>query len=459
MRVPPFAAPCAIALALLCGLLVSAASAAAKPGPRPPSAPALTLGPGLTAGGVTVTLPPAGLSIEYPVMAAQLGSAACPPPALTAELQRLGSPPLQLAGQSQDFTVPGQSSSSLPPNWESLTSYPLAPEFWTRLHCLLSAAPSPLTVGLNVRKGQLAWAEQMASAARASATAGLTFSLGNEPDLYYLPNFASLTKPQPNEEASAASLYLQAAGYIRPAAAGAPLAGPELSTPQHWRASLPRVLSTLGLQVLGVHMYPLSVCRTPRAATVSGLLSEGVGAAPRRLAWAVADATAAHAAPVITEANSVSCGGKAGVSDTPAAAVWALRFVLSALKTGFREVRFHFSGNPYDPFYLRGGEIVRRPLEGAMVALNQWLPVGARLRSVPLRGLTATAIATAHGRSVLILDNESAKAVSVVLAGYAGRGMKSFAARGAPPRLVPVKGSASRVRATIPSEDVLAVSF
>src|SRR6202012_1081902 len=110
------------------------------------------------------------------------------------------------------------------------------------------------------------------------------------------------------------------------------------------------------------------------AATIKGLLSGGVGAAPSRLAWVGADARALGIPAVIPDANSVSCGGKAGVSDTRAAAVWAVRFVLSALKTGFAEVRFHFSGDPYDPFSLVNGEVVRRPIEAAMVALGQWLP-------------------------------------------------------------------------------------
>ncbi len=448
----------ALVLALAWG--PTAAAGARYTGRAGSSSPVVTLGPRLTAGaGVTVTTPPAGLSIEYPVMAAQLGSGPCPPPALTAELQRLGSPHLQLAGQSQDFTVPGQSSASLPPNWENLTSYPLTPEFWTRLHCLLSVARAPLTVGLNVRRGQLAWAEGIAAAARATATNGLSFSLGNEPDLYYLPNFASLTKPQAGEEQAAVNLYLQAAGYIRAATGGAPLIGPELSTPAHWRAALPRVIAGLGLQTVGAHMYPLTVCRTPRTATISGLLSAGVGEAPQRIAWVAHAAAAAGKAAVISEANSVSCGGKPGVSDSRASAVWAIRFVLSALASGFSEVRFHFSGNSYDPYYTRGGEVVRRPLETAMAALNHWLPAGATVRYVPVRGLVASAIATPAGSSLLILDNENSKPTTVLLTGYTGKGVQSFAAGGSRPQLVAVKGSPARRRAVIPSEDVLAVTF
>jgi len=73
------------------------------------------------------------------------------------------------------------------------------------------------------------------------------------------------------------------------------------------------------------------------------LLSAGAGESPAASRGSSADAGAARVPAIISEANSVSCGGMAGVSNSPASAVWAVRFVLSALKTGFREVRFHLS--------------------------------------------------------------------------------------------------------------------
>ncbi len=368
------------------------------------------------AAGAAVTLPPVGLSIEYPVMAEDLGGEACPPAALTAELLRLGSPPLQLAGASQDMVAPSGGAASSPTSWETATLYSLPATFWSQLHCLLSAAKDPLTVGLNMRTGNLAWATQMVAEARSAATDGLSFSLGNEPDLYGLPNYASLDKPLPGAELAEANLYLQLAAYLAPAVAGAPLVGPELSRPASWRSQLARVVSQSHEQTVGVHLYPLTACRTPRAVTIGGLLSAQAADAPSRLAWVVADARGAGLPAIISEANSASCGGLAGVSNSPAAAVWAVRFVLSALKTGFAEVRFHFSGNPYDPFVVRGGTVSTRPIESALVALNQWLPVGSTLRSVPrVRELVATAVRQPDGAIVLLLDNERARARQVVI--------------------------------------------
>ena len=138
-----------------------------------PARPAVTLGPSLTAPqGVPVTMAPTGLSLEYAVMAQQLGSAGCPPPALVAELARLGSPPLQLGGLSQDQTVPAGAMPNPPTSWDEATLYPLSSGFWSQLHCLLASTREPLTVGLNVHTGTPAWAAQMAPKRRAPPSPG-----------------------------------------------------------------------------------------------------------------------------------------------------------------------------------------------------------------------------------------------------------------------------------------------
>jgi len=367
--------------------------------------------------GVQVTMPPVGLSIEYPLLAQDLGTGACPPPALVAQLLQLGSPPLALAGASQDMTSPSGAPAGPGPSWAGATLYSLPAAFWSQLHCLLSAAKDPLTAGLNLKTGQLAWATQMVASAESAATNGLSFSLGNEPDLYELPNYADLGNKLSNQEDLAAiRLYLQLATVLRPAIGSFAVLGPELAAAKHWESQLPGVIAQLHEQTVGVHLYPFSACKDPRAATIRNLLSAGAGESPRSLAWVVADAGAAGVPAIISEANSVSCGGMAGVSNSPASAVWAVRFVLSALKTGFREVRFHLSGGSYDPFVVEGEEIVNRPLESALVALNQWLPVGSSLRTASAaKGLVTTAVSGDPGGPGVILDNEQARARTVKL--------------------------------------------
>jgi hypothetical protein len=395
----------------------------------------VALPPRLAGTGVTITAQPVGLSLEYPTMAQDLGTGACPPPALVAQLQALGSPPLELAGNSQDLTAPAGALSGVPSSWDTTTLYSLPAAFWSQLQCLLNAAKDPLTVGLNVKTGPPSWAAQMVAGAQSAAAAvgSPSFSLGNEPDLYGLPNYASLSRPLPGKEAAAANTYLRVAAALAPTLAGAPVIGPELARPTHWQHQLPSVIAAMHPQTVGVHMYPLSACSTPRAVTTHGLLSPSVGDAPRRLRWVVADAIAAHAPAIVSEANSASCGGASGVSDSPASAVWAVRFVLSALKTGFQEVRFHFSGAPYDPFVVSGEQVLTRPIDSAMVALNRWLAPGAKLRTLTgVQGLLASGVSEPAtgtgtpgtgapegqaGATMVILDNESAHARRVLVHG------------------------------------------
>jgi len=454
-----------VVLALGLSLGVAASSLAAAHGqsargtaPRAETPSEVTLTP--SPGGVQVTMAPVGLSLEYPVMAQDLGTGPCPPPALAAELLRLGSPPLALGGESQDMTEPGEAATGPPPSWDSATLYGLPSGFWSQLHCLLSATPDPLTVGLNMKTAQPSWAAQMVAGSQSAATAGLSFSLGNEPDLYYLPNYSSLGKPAGAEEAGAVNLYLQLAASLHQAAGGsAPLVGPELANAAHWQRALPRVIAALHETTVGVHMYPLTACGSPRAVTVGGLLSATAADAPSRLSWVVADANAAHVPAIISEANSVSCGGEAGVSDSPAAAVWAVRFVLSALKSGFREVRFHFSGGPYDPFIVRREEVLDRPLESALVALNQWLPVGASLQTIAgVQGLVATRLVTSAGAGRLILDNERAHSQAVVLRKVHSIRIEALSATRAGAQTTTLSSPRGRIKLVVAANTVLAVS-
>jgi len=455
-------------LSLLDGPAIAAGATPAKPGRggsvkpthHAPPPPEVSLAPaGSGAPGVAITMAPVGLSLEYPTMVQDLGTEACPPAALVAQLRLLGSPPISLAGASQDVTAPSGALAQPSASWEAATLYSLPADFWTQLHCLLSQAEDPLTVGLNLKTGQLSWAQQMVADAQGAATNGVSFSLGNEPDLYYLPDYASLDKPQPEEEALAVSLYLQLATYLQQALAGAPLIGPELALPEQWQRELPHVLETMHEQTVGVHMYPLSACGSPKAVTIRGLLSSLAANAPRRLAWVVADANAAGVPAIISEANSASCGGVAGVSDSPAAAVWAVRFVLSALDTGFREVRFHFSGNPYDPFIVSGGAVLTRPLESALVALNQWLAVGSTLHAIAgVRGLVVSAITEAAGSALVILDNQSAKAAPVLLTDAQSVHVQSLSAARAGLQEEQLSSPHGRIKLVLPANSVVAVS-
>jgi len=429
-------------------------AAAAVPVAAAPALPA----PAVTGPAVSVTMAPIGLSFEYPVMAAALGTGECPPPALVSELRAFGSPPISLAGDSQDLTAPAGAVQGQQPNWETSVLYSLPASFWSQLHCLLAATGEHLTAGINMRIGQLAWAQQMVAGAESAATGGLDFALGNEPDLYDLPDYAALAQVQSTEDVAAVNLYLQLASELEPALGGAPVIGPELAAPARWRGQLPRVVAQLHEQTVGVHLYPLTGCIFPQAVTVGGLLTPSSAQAPRGLSWVVADAQAAGIPAIISEANSAACGGRVGVSDSPAAGVWALRFVLDALETGFREVRFHFSGGSYDPFVVRGAEVLPRPLTAVLIAINAWLPPGSKVASVSgVKGLVATRLIGSPSAPELILDNETTKPRKLTLSSAAPATVQEMSPLFAGLRSAVLPARRGRVKVVVPAESVIAV--
>jgi hypothetical protein len=215
-------------------------------------------------------------------------------------------------------------------------------------------------------------------------------------------------------------------------------------------------MNALRLQEIGVHLYPLTACGGKL--TEEALLSPAAGAAPGALQWVVSDANGNHVPAIISEANSASCGGQPGISDSPASAVWAMRFVLAALKTGFREVRFHFSDGAYDAFTMNGANLTARPLESALVALNQWIPAGTSVRGLTgLSGVLATAVSGSPAGVQLILDNEQPWACIVSLANAQSVHVEELSAThvGLQGGLVPARGGV--IKLVLPGNTVAAV--
>ena len=132
---------------------------------------------------------PFGLSFEYPLMERALGAGPCPTPAFVASLKSLGSPTVRIGGDSQDLAGP-----------TTAYHYFIAPSFWTTLGCLARESGSPIVVGLNFAESPVADEQTtIAEAEQAIPAPQLSFSLGNEPDLYglshILPNEPGFTVP------------------------------------------------------------------------------------------------------------------------------------------------------------------------------------------------------------------------------------------------------------------------
>jgi hypothetical protein len=441
-----------LAAALLVGL-AAVLALADRPGGDARQTPQAALVIAAPAGpGVAISSDPVGLSVEYPVLAADLGAGVCPPPALARAITALGSPTLRIGGDSQDQTAPAGAA-------PHAGASDLPRGFWARLGCLERETEIPIVVGLNLASDEPAWAATLAADARAAIPpARLSFELGNEPDIYgvHVPwwNGTALVH-QPMAWTTYVSRAETVEAELGPSAV---VEGPDFASGR-WVARVPALVRALHLRRLDAHFYPLSVCRTTVGATSAALLSRSTQAKLQERVGLARDAHAAGLSAVISEANSISCGGVAGVSDAPAAAVWAVRAIVTALRDGFASVRFHSSGGAYDPFFVRGDAVVERPLYLGLRAAAAVLTPGSQLRAIPGDApLGGVAIARAGGGRSVILSNYESRPLTVAVAARGPARVLEVVARAPTLRATTVAAQQGRVRVMLPANSVDAIT-
>jgi hypothetical protein len=329
------------------------------------------------ASAASVARSPFGLSFEYPLMEKALGTEPCPNPALVATLKQLGSPSLRIGGDSQDLAGPS-----------AAYHYFIPPSFWNTLGCLARETGAQVTVGLNFATSPPSDdLTTIAEAEQAIPAAQLSFSLGNEPDLYGIshifPDEPGVTIPAFRTPPWTADRYISEWETRRALLGQIQIEGPDLAG-IGWRAPISQMLIEDPPDAIDTHAYPTSACGPPDLMTTAArLLSKhaSVGLV-EKYDWLLAVARAAHRPAIVSESNSASCGGKPGVSNTPVAGVWAARYVVAALLAGFAQVRFHSAGGSYDPLsFEANGTVTMRPLGHALLFLHRWIPLGSRVSS------------------------------------------------------------------------------
>jgi hypothetical protein len=359
-----------------------------------------------------VSRSPFGLSIEYPLMEKALGSGPCPSPALVATLKALGSPTVRIGGDSQDLAGP-----------TTAHHYVIPPSFWTALGCLARESGVPVVVGLNFAEGPIAdELTTIAEARQAIPPEQLSFSLGNEPDLYgfshILPNEPGFTVPAYRPGPWTAETFASEWARRLTQLGQIPVEGPDLAG-IGWRARMARMLESNPPVAMTVHAYPTAACGSAAARTTSVRLltnHASVGLV-EKYAWLLATAKAAHRPAVISESNSGSCGGKPGVSDRPVAGVWAARYVVAAMLAGWTQVRFHTAGTSYDALgFDANGAIVVRPLGHALLFLHRWIPLGSRIASGSHDPQVIAAKVTRGGHTSVIVSSFSPKPLPFTIA-------------------------------------------
>jgi hypothetical protein len=260
---------------------------------------------------------------------------------------------LRIGGDSADHSFWSPKPRRMPA-W----AFAVTPTFLHRLRSLVRRDHVRLIVDLNLVTDSPLTAATWARAAETSLPRGsiVGFEVGNEPDIYNRPYWVATVSRSPLEarplppDLTPDSYVDDFKAYAQVLGEGAPdvpLIGPAVAHPV---AGLDWIRTLIGderpeLGEVSGHLYPYSACVRPWShayPTIARVLSRQASAGlAKHVAAAVAVAHDAGLPFRLTELNSVTCGGKAGVSDTFATALWAPDALFTLMRAGVNGVNLH----------------------------------------------------------------------------------------------------------------------
>ncbi len=208
---------------------------------------------------------------------------------------------------------------------------------------------------------------------------------------------------------------------------GVPLLGPALALPFSHRAWVSTLIASRPAHVaaISVHRYPYSGCALPRTAayaTIGRVLGENATAGvARSVEPAVATARRAGLPVRMTELNSVTCGGRPGVSNAFATALWAPDALFSLLQAGVSGVNVHVRARAVNAaFAISRSGLDARPLLYGLIAFTRTLGPGARLvpldlDAAPALHVKAWGVSVRGGALHVLLIDKGRRSVNVSL--------------------------------------------
>jgi hypothetical protein len=408
------------AMVLVAGVLLLAVTGGPSPARRARrAAPAVTQ-VRLDAGAAPVAVPRSflGLSTEYwtiPVWARH--------PLLLGRVLSLITPNgpmvLRIGGDSADhsFWAPNREL----PEW----IFELTPSWLTQVREMIGGLGVHVLLDLNLVTATPANAAQWARTAERAwpPRSILGFEIGNEPDIYSRPSWRTATRggrgsarrlPSRMTAQSYASAYLSYDRALDRAVPNVPMLGPALAEPNTNLSWITRLLAGPhpGLTAITAHRYPLSQCSRPGARTfptIARVLAENATAGMANSVRPAVALARQHGLPVrLTEINSVTCGGRRGVSDTFATALWAPDALFELMHAGIRSAAVHVRANAINmAFSLTDHGLIAHPLLYGLALFSRTLGTSTQL--IPLR---LNAAGSAHIKAWAVRDG---KALRVLL--------------------------------------------
>lgn len=368
-----------------------------------------------------------GVSIEYPALPDYTGTN---PRAVNPVFEQLlrnlapGQPPVvRIGGNSTDTTWWPAAGLPRPPG----VSYALTPTWLGLAHSLARDIHGKLILGvdLEANRPRLAALEARALVAGVGRRFIAALEPGNEPLRYRLfpwyvaasPHRLVYSRPQTYTFGEYNRDFTRTA---RALAGGVPLAGPTFGG-RAWMGDITRFLrDEPRIAIVTNHAYPLNRCWTqvgrPKYPTIPRLLSTYSSRAD--FASLGRYAALAHRRGLTfreDEVQSVACGGKRGVSDTFASALWALDSLFALARQGVDGVNLHtFPRAAYSLFAFtrEHGRWIGQvsPEYYGLLMFARAAPAGALLLRISQRGASGVRAWSARGvdgtvRLVLINDD------------------------------------------------------
>jgi hypothetical protein len=382
-----------------------------------------------------------GIATELNTIPTLAGPAADPDTPFVNLLRNLspGAPSLlRLGGNSGDaswWPVPGLKERYL---------YTLTPRWGTDVRAMLTALGGRAILGLNLEAGSRITSAEVTDFDRyVGANLIDAFELGNEPEFY---SWTQVGRHGRTHDPTAAydkrfAYYGKVFARVDLALGGAPLAGPGTGS-TNW---LPRLGTVLGdmphLKLATVHAYPMKNCSILARLSVSDFFARTSIHGLAQAVHAEVRAAAAHGEPLrVDEINGVTCGGKAGFSNSFAEALWALNVLPALWQAGVQGVNFQTIDGGFSRNYNQmiaakhsasGWSVSVEPEYYGLLAFVGAAPAGSHLLRITNPGLAHLyqfAVRAPDGSERVVLTNvgSSARTIGVTASGTRGTGSLSL---------------------------------
>jgi len=327
-------------------------------------------------------------------------------------LANLGNGVLRFGGNSVEFTYWSRKGKVQIPKARAV----LTPKDLNRLFAFSKKTGWPVMLGLNLGH----FDPKMAAAEAAYAVKHgkrhlLALEIGNEPDLF-MDNGQRPSTWGYKDFRKEFDAYFHA---IRSRTPGAPISGP-VTCCKAGRKWFPHFLQDEDsrLVMATFHNYPMSASRTlspnsPRYPTITRMLSpELMAGVAKEIHQLALDAHEHHLPLRMAEVNSASSGGKNGVSNVFAAALWGADYSFTLAEQGAAGLNFHggFHCGGYTPICISQGHYAAQPLYYGMLLFHAATP--GRLVPVKVQtkaNVTAYGVVANNGTLHLVLINKDGK--------------------------------------------------